>query len=123
MHSVPHFLKGAFRGAVTLAVRGILSGTNGGLICTSLGFSSQIGKKRITRNLSRICFDRGGNLGGRYFDCRHGRIRKVGRIRNIFQKTECERSPDNHKMKNSYFVWQMVQQNYQGETTNSENPL
>ena len=31
------------------------------------------------------------------------------------------RSPK--KMKNLYFLWQMVQQNYQEETTNSKNPL
>ena len=42
----------------------------------------------------------------------------------INQKTECERSLDNpKKMENLYFLWQMVQQNYQEETTNSKNPL
>ena len=47
---------------------------------------------------------------------------KVGCNRNISQKTECERSPDNHKkMKNLYFLWQMVQQNYQEETTRRES--
>ena len=39
----------------------------------------------------------GGILGKRYSDCWDWRIGKVGCIRNISQKTECERSPDNPK--------------------------
>ena len=45
-------------------------------------------------------------------------------IRNMSQKTECERSLENpKKVENPYFLWQMVQQDYQEETTNSKNPL
>ena len=50
-------------------------------------------------------------------------LEKFGFSRNISQKTECKRSPDNPKKENLYFLWQMVQQSYQGETTNSKNPL
>ena len=51
-------------------------------------------------------------------------FKKIGCIRNISQKSECERSPVNPKeMKNLYFLWQMVQQNYQEETSNSKNQL
>ena len=51
-------------------------------------------------------------------------LEKVGCIRKISQKTECKRSPDNPKRtENLYFLWQIVQQHYQGETTNSKNPL
>ena len=65
-----------------------------------------------------------GSLGGRYSDCWCWRIGKVGCIRNTSQKIECERSPDNpQKIKKLYFLWHMVQQNYQEETTNSKNPL
>ena len=48
---------------------------------------------------------------------------KFGVIRKTFQKTEYERSLDNLKMKNLYFLQQMAQQNYQDETTNSKKPL
>ena len=48
---------------------------------------------------------------------------KVG-CRNISQKKTCNRSPDiPWKTENFHFMWQMVQQNYQKETTNSKNPL
>ena len=51
-------------------------------------------------------------------------IEEFGRIRNLSQKTECKRSPDNsQKTENVYFLWQMVQQHYQEETTNSKNSL
>ena len=47
-----------------------------------------------------------------------------GCIRNFHLKTECERSPDNTTRWTICFsLWQMVQQNYQEETTNSQNPL
>ena len=52
------------------------------------------------------------------------RIGQVRCIRNISQKTECERSSDKPKKKRiCFFPWQMVQPNYQGKTTNSLNPL
>ena len=65
-----------------------------------------------------------GKFGRRYSDSWDWRIGKVGCIRNISQKTECERSLDNpKKIKNLCLLWQMVQQNYQEETTNFKNPL
>ena len=51
----------------------------------------------ITNNLSRICFDRGWIWEAKKTDCWYWRNGKVRCIRNISQKTECERSPDNPK--------------------------
>ena len=51
-----------------------------------------IPNENIARNFHWICFDRGENLEGRQTDCWYWRSGKVGRIRNIFQKTECTRS-------------------------------
>ena len=49
-------------------------------------------------------------------------LEKLDASRDIFQETECERSPDNPKRwRILYLLWQMVQQNYQEETTNSRN--
>ena len=65
-------------------------------------------------NLSRTCFFRVVNLGRRHSDCWEWRIGKVRCVRNVSQKTECERSLDDPKrMENLYLLWQMVQQNYQ----------
>ena len=58
-------------------------------------WNSSIRKESITRNLSWICLDRGRNLERRHSDCWYWRIREVGCIRNLSQKTGCERSPDN----------------------------
>ena len=69
-------------------------------ICERTKTSWQTGHLKMNEELenpSRTCFVRGGNLGRRYSDCWDWRIGKVGCIRTIFQKTECERSPDNPK--------------------------
>ena len=53
-----------------------------------------------------------------------GRIGNIGCIRYLSSKNQRERSIDNTKKKmSSYSQWKMVQQNCQGETSNSENPL
>ena len=57
--------------------------------------TSPIWQDSFTRNLSWVCIDRGGNLGRRHSGCWYWRSWKVGRIRNLSQKTECKRSPDN----------------------------
>ena len=55
-------------------------------------------------NPSRTCFVRGENLWRRYSGCWDWRTEKVRCIRNISQRTECERSPDNpKKMENFVF--------------------
>ena len=79
--------------------------------------------ERRLGNPSRTCFVLGGEFGKKILWLLRLMNSKVGCIRNRSQKTECERSLDNHeKMKNLYFLWQMVQHNYQEETTNSKNP-
>ena len=65
----------------------------------------QCGKKVLLGISSRICVDRGGTH------------------QKYIQKTECKRSLDTHNDGEFLFVWQMVQQNYQGVTANSKNPL
>ena len=70
--------------------------------------NSSICKAIITKNLSRICFDRGWIWEEQNTDCWYWRIGKVRCIRNIHQKTECERSPDNPKRRTiciSYGRW------------------
>ena len=51
----------------------------------------------ITMSFYWLCFFRVRNFGKRYSDHWHWRIRKVGFIRSISQKTEYKRSPDNPK--------------------------
>ena len=95
-------------------------------ICKMTKTSWQTGNLKVNEdvvNPSGTCFVRGRNLGRRYSDCWDWRIGKVRCIRNISQKTECERSLDNPKRWRIFFLWQMVQQNYQEETTNFKNPL
>ena len=48
--------------------------------------NSSIWKESITRNLPRICSDRGVNLGERYSDCWSWRIGKVGCINLNFRR-------------------------------------
>ena len=69
-------------------------------ICGMTKTSWQTGNLKMNEDLGnpyRTCFVRGRNLGRRYSDCWDRRIGKVRCIRNISQKTECERSPDNPK--------------------------
>ena len=55
-------------------------------------------------NPSRTCFVRGGIWEEDILIAEIEEFEKVGCIRNISQKTECERSPDNpKKMENLYF--------------------
>ena len=59
-----------------------------------------------------------GRIWKGHSDCRLGRFGIVGCTRNL--------SPNNQRQRkemNSYSLFQMVQQNYQEETTKSENPL
>ena len=68
--------------------------------------SWQTGNLKMNEDLgspSRTCFVRGGNLGRRCSDCWDWRIGKVRCIRNMSQKTECERSPDNSQ-KEGFFL-------------------
>ena len=69
-------------------------------ICEMTKTSWQNGNLKMNEDLknpSRTCFVRGENLGRRYSDCWDWRIGKVRCIRNISQKTECDRRPDNPK--------------------------
>ena len=69
-------------------------------------------------------FSRGEFGKEKMVGCTHWRIRKVGRIRNLSWKNQTRKKYWDHKQEmNSYSQWQMVQQNCQEETTNSEYPL
>ena len=88
---------------------------------------------RVTKqefiNLARKCYlesflARGRNLERRYSDSRPGRFGKVECIWYLYSNNQRESSIDQtKKMMNSYSHLQMVQQNCQEETTNSEYPL
>ena len=83
--------------------------------------NSSIWQESVTKDLSTVWTDRGVNLEKRHSDCGFGTI---GSIRNLSSKNQRERSIDKtKKMTNSFSQQQMVQQNCQEETTNSENPL
>ena len=86
--------------------------------------NSSIRKESFTRNLSRVCIDRGRTLERRHSDCRYWGIGKLGRIRKFIPEDSMRKKSWYLKeMENLYFLWQMVQQNGQEETTNSGNPL
>ena len=77
-------------------------------ICGMTKTSWQTGNLKMNEDLGnpfRTCFVRGVNLGRRYSGCWDRRIGKVRRIRNISQKTECERSPDNPKFVFPFVRW------------------
>ena len=64
-----------------------------------------------------------GKLERGYSDSRSGRFGKVGSVRNLSSMNQRERSMDKDKqMMNSHFPV-ADEQNCQGETTNSKNPL
>ena len=68
--------------------------------------------------IQRTCFIRGWeNLGRRYSDCWDRRIGNFECIRNISQLITPK------MMKNSYFLWQVIQQKNHGETSNPKNPV
>ena len=71
----------------------------------------------------RICFDRGGIWKG---DILIADIEELGNMNasEIYpRRLNAKEVLITKKTENLYFLWQMVQQNYQEETTNSKNPL
>ena len=75
-------------------------------------------------NPSRTCLVRGGLWEEDILIAEMEELEKLDASEICPRRLNAKRSPDNpEKMENLYFLWQMVQQTYQEETTNSKNPL